>query len=95
MDFRLQDENRRLIQERAENQEVILLLQTQKDILAKTVSQSFGLFHPVYPKGIALIPCVILVVFVKSEEDSVNRKNDVEKLQAKIQQLTTEKLNLR
>ena len=35
---RLQAENRALLQERAENQQVIQLLEMQKDILSKTVS---------------------------------------------------------
>ena len=36
--YRLQAENRALLQERAENQQVIQLLEMQKDILSKTVS---------------------------------------------------------
>ena len=38
MCYRLQAENRALLQERAENQQVIQLLEMQKDILSKTVS---------------------------------------------------------
>ena len=36
--FRLREENRRYLQERAENQQVIQLLEMQKNILTKAVS---------------------------------------------------------
>ena len=38
--YRLREESRRLLQERAENQQVIQLLEMQKNILAKTVRLS-------------------------------------------------------
>ena len=38
--FRLKDENRRLLQEKAENEQVIKLLETQKEVLSKSVRDS-------------------------------------------------------
>ena len=35
--FRVKEENRRLLQEKAENEQVIKLLETQKEVLAKSV----------------------------------------------------------
>ena len=35
--YRVKEENRRLLQEKAENEQVIKLLETQKEVLAKSV----------------------------------------------------------
>ena len=38
--FRLKEENRRMLQEKAENEQVIKLLETQKEVLSKSVRDS-------------------------------------------------------
>ena len=39
---RLRDENRRLLQEKAENEQMLQLLETQRDVLTKSVRTDLG-----------------------------------------------------
>jgi hypothetical protein len=78
---RLEEDKRRLHQENAENRQVIQLLEMQKSILTKTVSD----LHYVILR--------ILMLFDQSE-DHVNRAQEMDKYQRQVEEMMQERKTL-